>query len=80
MRSELKNVEKGENENGLEPIMETPPLEKIIKKEDVYEFYINDSQRNTDELMLKDNMKYNAFTFYQFIRLANIYFVFMTII
>ena len=90
LRAEEKNIDNGGNEKGLEPIMEAPPLEKIIKKDDVYEFYINDPQRNTDELMFKDNRisttKYNALTFipkallYQFIRLANIYFVFIAII
>ena len=78
------------NEPSLEPIMEAPPLENIVKKEDIYEFYINDPDRNTTELMFKNNTisttKYNAFTFlpkallYQFIRLANIYFVFIAII
>ena len=80
-----ENVEKV-----LEPIMEAPPLENIIKREDIYEFYINNPDKNTNELMFKDNTisttKYNAFTFlpkallYQFIRLANIYFVFIAII
>jgi len=74
----------------LEPIMEAPPLVNIIKRDDVYEFYINNPDRNTQELMFKDNTvsttKYNALTFlpkallYQFIRLANIYFVFIAII
>ena len=77
-------------EHKLEPIMEAPPLEKIIKREDLYEFYINNPDKNSTELMFKDNTisttKYNAFTFlpkallYQFIRLANIYFVFIAII
>ena len=70
--------------------MEAPPLENIIKKEDIYEFYINNPDKNTKELMFKNNTisttKYNLITFlpkallYQFIRLANIYFLFMTII
>ena len=74
----------------LEPIMEAPPLVNIIKRDDVYEFYINNPDRNTQELMFKDNTvsttKYSALTFlpkallYQFIRLANIYFVFIAII
>ena len=91
MRAEVKNLDNQENnEKGLEPIMEAPPLEKIVKKNDIYEFYINDPKRNTEELMFKDNKisttKYNAITFipkallYQFIRLANIYFVFMAIL
>ncbi len=90
MKEDIKNVESKEQEKTLEPIMEAPPLEKIIKKDDMYEFYINDPQRNTDELMFKDNKisttKYNAFTFlpkallYQFMRLANVYFVFIAII
>ena len=90
MKAEVKNIENQENDKGLEPIMEAPPLEKIVKKDDVYEFYINDPQRNTEELMFKDNRisttKYNAITFlpkallYQFIRLANIYFVFCAVL
>jgi magnesium-transporting ATPase (P-type) len=86
----IQDVENFDNEKGLEPIMEAPPLEKIVKKNDIYEFYINDPKRNTEELMFKDNRisttKYNAFTFipkallYQFIRLANVYFVFIAII
>ena len=77
-------------QKGLEPIMEAPPLEKIVKKNNIYEFYINDPKKNEEELFFKDNKisttKYNAFTFlpkallYQFIRLANIYFVFIAII
>ena len=77
-------------EHNLEPIMEAPPLEKIIKREDLYEFYINDPEKNTNELFFKNNKisttKYNAITFlpkallYQFIRLANIYFVFISIL
>ena len=35
----------------LEPIMEAPPLENIIKKNDKYEFYINEPERNTNDLM-----------------------------
>ena len=67
--------------------MEASTFEKIIKKEDIYKLYINAPQKNTEELMFKDNKisttKYNAFTFspktllYQFIRLANIYFIFI---
>ena len=88
-----KKVKSNNQENidkVLEPIMEAPPLENIIKREDIYEFYINNPDKNTNELMFKDNTisttKYNAFTFlpkallYQFIRLANIYFVFIAII
>ena len=90
MKAEIKNMDNCEQEKGLEPIMEAPPVEKIVKKVDVYEFYINDPQRNTEELMFKDNRisttKYNAITFipkallYQFVRLANIYFVFIAIL
>ena len=90
MKSDVKLGENLDPEKVLEPIMEAPPLEKIIKKNDIYEFYINDPQKNTEELMFKDNKitttKYNAFTFlpkalfYQFIRLANIYFVFIAVI
>ena len=90
MKAEVNNLDNKENGKGLEPIMEAPPLEKIVKKNDIYEFYINDPQRNTEELMFKDNKisttKYNALTFlpkallYQFVRLANIYFVFTAVL
>ena len=87
----LDNIQDNKNnENNLEPIMEAPPLEKIIKREDLYEFYINDPEKNNVELFFKNNKisttKYNAFTFlpkallYQFIRLANVYFVFMAVL
>ena len=91
-----KNTQNGNNniqeniEHQLEPIMEAPPLENIVKREDIYEFYINNPDKNTQELMFKNNTisttKYNAFTFlpkallYQFIRLANIYFVFIAVL
>ena len=93
-----KNTQNGNNNNNipdniehqLEPIMEAPPLENIVKREDIYEFYINNPDKNTQELMFKNNTisttKYNAFTFlpkallYQFIRLANIYFVFIAVL
>ena len=39
----------------LEPIMEAPPLSNIIKKNDVYEFYINNPDKNTTELFFKNN-------------------------
>ena len=78
------------NERDLEPIMEAPPLEKIIKREDIYEFYINEPEINTNELLFKNNeistTKYNFITFlpkallYQFIRLANVYFVFIAVL
>ena len=90
MKAEVNNLDNKENGKGLEPIMEAPPLEKIVKKDDIYEFYINDPERNTKELMFKDNKisttKYNAITFlpkallYQFVRLANIYFVFTAVL
>ena len=74
----------------LEPIMEAPPLEKIVKKSNIYEFYINNRKGNKEELFFKDNKisttKYNIITFLpkalmlQFIRLANVYFVFIAII
>ena len=47
--------------------MEAPPLEKIEKKTNVYEFYINNIKGNKEELYFKDNRisttKYNIFTF-----------------
>ena len=90
MKDEINNIDNCEPQRDLEPIMEAPPLERIVKKNDVYEFYINEPERNTKELMFKDNRisttKYNAFTFlpkallYQFVRLANIYFVIIAIL
>ena len=75
---------------GLEPIMEVPPLTKIEKKNNIYEFYINNIKKNSEELLYPNNKisttKYNIITFlpkallYQFARLANIYFVAMAII
>ena len=74
----------------LEPIMEVPPLTKIEKKTNIYEFYINNREKNTKELLYPNNKisttKYNCITFlpkallYQFARLANVYFVAMAII
>ena len=75
---------------GLEPIMEVPPLTKIEKKTNIYEFYINNKNKNTEELLYPNNKisttKYNILTFfpkallYQFARLANVYFVALAII
>ena len=75
---------------GLEPIMEVPPLTKIEKKTNIYEFYINNMEKNTKELLYPNNKisttKYNCITFlpkallYQFARLANVYFVALAII
>ena len=89
-KSNNNNEENLNNEQKLEPIMEAPPLVTIVKNEGIYEFYINDPDKNTDELGFKNNTisttKYNAITFlpkallYQFIRLANIYFVFIAVI
>ena len=86
----MNDQDNNNNNNGLEPIMEAPPLEKIVKKINIYEFYVNNAKLNKEELFFKDNRisttKYNIFTFlpkalmYQFIRLANVYFVFIAII
>ena len=75
---------------GLEPILEFPPLTKIEKKPNIYEFYINNMEKNTKELLYPNNKisttKYNIITFlpkallYQFARLANVYFVALAII
>ena len=92
-----ENISNGNNNNnynsndiGLEPIMEIPPLTKIEKKPNIYEFYINNMEKNSKELFYPNNIisttKYNCFTFlpkallYQFARIANIYFVVMAII
>ena len=90
--NKMENQDKNSNiqKKDLEPIMEAPPLEKIVKKSNIYEFYINNRIGNKEELFFKDNKisttKYNIITFlpkalmFQFIRLANVYFVFMAII
>ena len=75
---------------GLEPIMEVPPLTKIEKKPNIYEFYINNMEINAKELLYPNNKisttKYNIITFlpkallYQFARIANVYFVALAII
>ena len=90
--NKIENQDKNSNnqKKDLEPIMEAPPLEKIVKKSNIYEFYINNRKGNKEELFFKDNKisttKYNCITFLpkalmlQFIRLANVYFVFIAII
>ena len=90
--NKIENQDKNSNiqKKDLEPIMEAPPLEKIVKKSNIYEFYINNRIGNKEELFFKDNKisttKYNIITFLpkalmlQFIRLANVYFVFIAII
>ena len=89
--SQQENNNQSQNQKkDLEPIMEAPPLEKIVKKSNIYEFYINNRKGNKEELFFKDNKisttKYNIITFlpkalmYQFLRLANVYFVFIAVI
>ena len=73
----------------LVSIPEAPALEKL-KKTNLYEFYINNPKLNKQDLFFKNNKisttKYNIFTFlpkallYQFMRLANVYFVFIAVI
>ena len=53
IEDENSNREESEENNyknnynvGLETIMEVPPLTKIEKKANIYEFYINDSKKN----------------------------------
>ena len=85
-----ENNDNNNYRDGLETIMEIPPLTKIEKKANNYEFYINDKKKNSEELFYPKNKisttKYNIITFlpkallYQFIRLANVYFVAIAII
>ena len=69
----------------------TKRLKTIFKKKsNLYEFYINNSQKNEEEYNYKDNCvntkKYNIITFlpkalfYQFLRVANIYFLICAIL
>ena len=77
-------------EKELETINEAPPLEKLQLSKSKYQFYINNSEKNVKELKFKNNKitttKYNIITFlpkallFQFMRLANIYFLFIAII
>ena len=63
---------------------------KKDKNINLYEFYINDNQKNKDQYNFKDNeintKKYNIITFLpkalllQFIRVANIYFLITAIL
>ena len=89
LNNNINNINNNYN-IGLEPIMEVPPLTKIEKKQNIYEFYINNSKKNSEELLYPNNTisttKYNIITFlpkailYQFVRLANVYFVAIAII
>ena len=65
------------------------PLTKIVKKQNIYEFYIN-NEKNTKELLYPNNRisttKYNILSFlpkgllFQFAKLANVYFVSFAVI
>ena len=89
-KEELINNNNNNYNIGLEPILEVPPLTKIEKKPNIYEFYINNAEKNTKELLYPNNKisttKYNILTFlpkgllFQFARLANVYFVSLAII
>ena len=71
----------------LNPFKQYPVLEY---DKNIYQFYINSSESNKTQLKFKDNRidttKYNIFTFlpkallFQFMRLANIYFLVIAII
>ena len=84
-----KNNSKKENLK-IQKFIEPPPLEILTPNIKKYQFYINKPEKNKKELFFKDNKisttKYNIFTFlpkallYQFMRLANIYFLFIAII
>ena len=81
------------NNNGLSGSSEeinTSSSNKKEKEKDFYSFYINNNERNKEEYHFKNNKidttKYNIFTFlpkgllYQFMRLANVYFLFTAIL
>ena len=93
--SKKKNITNAKNNSKKENIkipkfIEPPPLEVLTPNIKKYQFYINKPEKNRKELFFKDNKisttKYNIFTFlpkallYQFMRLANIYFLFIAII
>jgi magnesium-transporting ATPase (P-type) len=72
----------------INPTTESNLTKEITKK--LYQFYINDNIKNKNEYHFKDNKvdttKYNCITFlpksllYQFMRLANVYFLICAII
>ena len=83
------------NNNGLSGASEEINTSSSNKKEkekekDFYSFYINNNERNKEEYHFKNNKidttKYNIITFlpkgllYQFMRLANVYFLFTAIL
>ena len=81
------------NNNGLSGSSEeinTSSSNKKEKEKDFYSFYINNNERNKEEYHFKNNKidttKYNIITFlpkgllYQFMRLANVYFLFTAIL
>ena len=90
------NENNNENNNNdpqnkdIQQEIKSTKIKKIIKSNNSYEFYINDIKKNTKELFFKNNKitttKYNFITFlpkalfYQFLRLANVYFVAIAII
>ena len=79
-----------QKEEEIQQKIENTPIKKIIKSNNTYEFYINDIKKNTKELFFKNNKitttKYTIISFlpkalfYQFLRLANVYFVAIAII
>ncbi|MCQ2817285.1 MAG: phospholipid-translocating P-type ATPase [archaeon] len=82
------------SKNGTMNILNAKPVNlvipNIVPDKSKYEFYLNNSEKNTVELFFKNNKvdttKYNCFTFlpkalfYQFMRLANVYFLATAII
>ena len=89
LKDTLKNKNK-QNKVGLNQDSKIPSLFHIVPNPKIYKFYINNSKLNEIDLFFKSNKisttKYNCFTFlpkalfYQFMRLANIYFLFVTIL
>ena len=90
-RSKSRDIKEVESSYKMEKLLEKQSkiITKNEKKEQFFEFYINDNHGNKI-FKLKDNKitttKYNIFTFipkgllYQFSRLSNVYFLFTAII
>ena len=86
----LNNRKLNNSENDLQLIQEAPPLETLSYSKNKYHFYINNPEKNINELNHQNNIikttKYNIITFlpkallFQFMRLANIYFLIIAII
>ena len=88
-KKDISNKNK-QNKAELNKDSKIPSIFHIVPKPNIYKFYINNSKLNEIDLFFKSNKisttKYNWFTFlpkallFQFMRLANVYFLLTTIL